>query len=570
MQPGSQPASDKIGASSGSRAFAPMSVVALLGLLIAAAMLPALALSGFLLQRTNRAQQDMVATLAEAAAGSALATVDRQLQGMISTLRGLSTANSLERGSLEQFYDGARSALAGTGTYLLVIDQEMNVLVNTRRPFGDPLGKTSDPDPVRHALQERTVGISNGFLGRTSQNWVFNVILPWVQAGHDPTALVLTQDAETLVGTLATQDLRGGWNAVVIDRNGSVLASTLMSSDTGKPFFLHEAALAGGQTRHAATVGGKSYEMIVKTSQLSGWRVVLWAESSVIERSMIRTFRLLLLGSLAMIAIGGLATWWVGRLITKSVRRLSDDAHRMGAGETIAATAFPVTELTDISLALSAASTARRESENEIRFLMREVAHRSKNQLTVVASLAKQSARNANDVAAFSDSFQQRLMGLSRSTDLLITGSVVGVEFGELLRVQVEPFRPADEARLTMQGPKFRLSLQAAQTLGLAIHELATNAAKYGAFSTPSGKLSVTWERAGDDLAIVWREKTAKAPKPSDKVGFGTQLIDRTLSGALGATIERTYHPDGLECRITLPVAKLIPEQKGPSAAGIK
>jgi two-component sensor histidine kinase len=111
--------------------------------------------------------------------------------------------------------------------------------------------------------------------------------------------------------------------------------------------------------------------------------------------------------------------------------------------------------------------------------------------------------------------------------------------------------------------------LQAAQTLGLALHEMATNAAKYGALSTPQGSISATWSVRGENLVIVWRERlTPFEPPTGDAKGFGTQLIDRTLGGALGAKIDRIYHQDGLECRIEVPVAKLLPEKKtDPSVA---
>lgn len=544
------------------RAFAPMSVVTLLGILIAAAMLPPLALSGFLLQRTNTNQQDMVATLAEATASAAMVTVDRQIQGMVSTLRGLSTANSLGRGSLEDFYDAARSALAGTKSYLIVLDKDMNQLLNTRAPYGEKLGKPSDPGPAQLALESGAVVISDAFYSEAAKKWVFNTILPWTQRGKEPRLLALTQEAEALSETLAMQDLRGGWNAVIVDRKGTVLTSTLMSSDIGKPFFLEAVAGSQGPVQRSEVVDGKSYELIVKTSEFSGWRVIVWAESAVIERPMYRTLRLLLLGAAAMIAVAGVATWLVGLQIAKSVRKISEDARRLGAGEMISASTYPVSELSRVSKALADASAARYESENEIRFLMREVAHRSKNQLTVVSSLAKQSARNSKSVADFSEGFQQRLMGLARSTDLLIGGSVAGVELGELFKVQIEPFRPAEAAQLEIRGPEFRLSLQAAQTLGLAMHEMATNAAKYGALSSSAGTLSVTWNIEGDDINITWRERLPKAAGPSDKKGFGTQLIDRTVGAALSAKIERTYHDDGLEFRMIIPVSKLEPVAK--------
>ena len=393
--------------------------------------------------------------------------------------------------------------------------------------------------------------------------------MPWKQRGQDPLLLILTQNAETLASALSMQNLRGGWNAVIVDKNGIVLASTLMSSDVGKPFALDAPSGEERPTRSVVDRDNKSYELISKKSQLSGWSVILWADHDVIQRPMTRTFRILLLGGAAMIAIGGFAAWLLGHQITKSVRKLATDAHRLGAGEDVVETAFPVRELSTVSAALADASTERRASENEIRLLMREVAHRAKNQLTVVASLAKQSARGARSIPDFSESFQQRIMGLARSTDLLIAGGVAGVELGELIKVQIEPFRPGEATRLEIKGPKFRLSLQAAQTLGLALHEMATNAAKYGALSTPQGTLSVTWSVDLEDLSIVWRERlqSFEAP-PADVKGFGTQLIDRTLGGALGAKIERTYHGDGLECRLVIPLAKLFPEKKAdPSVA---
>ena len=550
------------------RAFAPMPVVALLGMLIALAMLPPLAFSVFLLDRSNRTQQDVVATLSEATAGGAVETIDRQIQGMVSTLRGLSTTNALSENNLARYYDAAQQALAGTNTFLIVTDRSLNQLLNTRVPFGEALPTASDPGPINLAMESGAVVVSDGFLGKISRKWVFNVILPWKQRGAEPLVLILTQNAETLGPALQMENLLGGWNAAIVDRLGVVLASTLMSSDIGKPFFLNQAIVGETPTRASVDFDRKRFEVITKESKVTGWRVHLWAERNVIQGAMARTFRLLLLGGLGMIAVAIFGAWLLGRQITKSVRKIAEDAHRLGAGEEVVATSYPVRELTAVSVAMADAAAERKASENEIRLLMREVAHRAKNQLTVVSSLAKQSARGARSLDEFGASFQDRIMGLARSTDLLIAGGVGGVELNELFKVQIEPFRPADAFRLEIKGPEFRLSLQAAQTLGLALHEMATNAAKYGALSDPQGRLSVTWSVPGDDLVIVWRERldTFKRPPEGSRSGFGTQLIDRTLGGALGAKIERTYHDDGLECRFEIPAAKLLPEKKADPA----
>jgi signal transduction histidine kinase len=222
---------------------------------------------------------------------------------------------------------------------------------------------------------------------------------------------VMTQNAETLSGALARQNLRGGWNAALIDRNGIVMASTFLSSDIGKPFFINEFGDDSAQSRQVLGQDGEQYETITKRSELSGWRTVVWAPAAIVQQPMISALRWLVLGGLAMIAIGAIGAWFLGRQISKPMRRLAQEARLLGAGDDVAMVASPVTEIATVSAAMVQAAQDRRQAENEIRFLMREVAHRSKNQLTVVSSIAKQTARNAASIEAFQDGFQKRIQG---------------------------------------------------------------------------------------------------------------------------------------------------------------
>src|SRR3569833_3791741 len=148
----------------------------------------------------------------------------------------------------------------------------------------------------------------------------------------------------------------------------------------------------------------------------------------------------------------------------------------------------------------------RQQAEVEVRFLMRELAHRSMNQMTVIAAMAKQTARGAESVPDFVQSFERRIFGLARSTDLLLANGVVGVDLKELLIGQLDPFRPEDESRMVLNGPAMRLNIQAAQIMGMAAHELATNAVKYGAIQKDGGSLNVTWSREAETLNIARRE----------------------------------------------------------------
>ncbi|MCO6391491.1 histidine kinase [Aliihoeflea aestuarii] len=537
-----------------------MPVATLLAALVAVALIPTLLFIAVLLERNNRTQQDILTTLAEATAGSISETVDRELVSMVTTLRVLSTARSLLLDNQREFYDRAAVALEQTNSHLILFDEDLNQLFNTRVPFGSVLGRPSDPGPIELALQSGNTVVSNAFYGQTAQKWVFNVIVPWTDGVIDR-ALVLTQNAEDLTSVIAGQNLRGGWNASVVDGNGVVVATTFMSSEIGKPFFLWPNGRPDGPpSRTTISVQGEDYETIAINSSLSGWQVVVWSPSRIVAAPQIRALQVFALGGILLAILSALAAWVLGRQLSRPVRELEADARRLGSGEAVVEKPYGVAEIATISAALAEASRDRQQAESEIRFLMREVAHRSKNQLTVVSSIAKQTARHAPDLVAFQDSFQKRVQGLARSTDLLIAGGAAGVELRELLEAQIEVFRPDEEARLSLTGQRVRLSHQAAQTIGLAVHELATNAAKYGAFAASNGHLAVTWTIEGDRLAIDWQETVPGFVAQEEGRGFGSEVIERMLGGTLDAEIERTVGPEGLSWRFVMPVEKLQPE----------
>lgn len=530
-----------------------------LALLAAVIIVPSLIFTLVLLDRNGQAQRDLLETLAHATAGSISEAVDRELLGMFTTLRVLSTAESLARGDLANFHARAQAALEDRGAFVILLDRDDSQLLNTRVPFGTPLGKAADSGSAAMARRTGQPVVSDVFYGNTSKSWVFNTIVALQDPARGDT-LVMTQNAENLSRTLSQKNLTGGWNVSLLDRRGVVLTSSFNSSDAGKPFFLGQGTVSGRLTgRIEEGAREESYIVATTRSPVSGWQVVVWAPAAAIDAPLRRSMLMLLLGSIAVLAFATLAAWLLGRQIASPIRRLVRDARRLGAGEEVQPVAYPVTEISTVSAAIAQASADRRQAENEIRFLMREVAHRSKNQLTVVSSIAKQTGRHAASLAVFQESFQRRLLGLARSTDLLIAGGVAGVELRELMKAQLEPFLPPEEERIEIAGPAFRLDNSAAQTLGLAAHELATNAAKYGAFSISAGRLRIAWRIDGDRLSLQWREYVPRLPPREETPGFGTQVIERMLGGSLDAEITRTVHENGLEYSFVIPLAKLRP-----------
>ncbi|MGH6663777.1 MAG: sensor histidine kinase, partial [Pseudolabrys sp.] len=181
--------------------------------------------------------------------------------------------------------------------------------------------------------------------------------------------------------------------------------------------------------------------------------------------------------------------------------------------------------------------TERKESEAHLRLLMRELTHRSKNLLAVIQAMARQTARHAGSTEGFLNQFAARLQALAASHDLLVRESWYGASLRELIRSQLVPYTGGGDEQVVIDGPPIALKPEAAQNLGLALHELAVNAAKYGALSVPNGRVSITWELAEHALTLEWRERNGPKVKPRRKKGFGSMVIERNLARALDAAV---------------------------------
>ncbi|SMF44113.1 Two-component sensor histidine kinase, contains HisKA and HATPase domains [Tistlia consotensis] len=523
-----------------------------LALLALVTLAPAFLYSALVLQRNNEAQREVVQTLVYGTAGSLAQSVDRELSSMLTTLRILATLPSLQQGDYETFHSRAQAALEGTGTFMILLDDRLRQILNTRVAFGTDLGPTSDPASARLAVERDAPVVSDAFLGKTSGKWVFNVVLPVVEGDGSKRVLILTRNAEKLSDTLRSQQFPPGWKVVLLDTQGAVIASSDPETETGRRFFLQTGA-NGAQGLVRETEGGVDYLAVVQPSLNSDWRVVAWAPKAVLREPFRRAFELLVVGGLLIAAAALLAVVWLSRRIGRPVGRLARDAERLGRGEDVEPFDPPISEVATVSAALSEASRSRKAAENEIRFLMREVAHRSKNQLAVIAAIAKQTAKGADSLRDFEVAFQRRLQGLARSTDLMVKENASGVELLALVETQLEPFRPTEQSRVSLRGPHCRLSIHSAQMLGMAIHELATNAAKYGAFAGTAGSLDVSWHDTGQRLSLQWRERTVQAVAESGRSGFGTMVIERMVGQSLGAEVERRLHGDGIEWRFEIP-----------------
>ena len=193
--------------------------------------------------------------------------------------------------------------------------------------------------------------------------------------------------------------------------------------------------------------------------------------------------------------------------------------------------------------------SGRKKAEEHNAFLLRELAHRLKNQLSLIQAIAGQTVRNATSLEEFEQKFAARIQGLSAATGVLVAENWTGAPLDDLVRKQLELFT-VNELRLNSSGPTIVLSADAAESIGLALHELGTNCVKHGAWSTPEGMVSVTWtlERDADKppaLRLRWQESGGPAVSPPKHKGFGHVVIERMVAQKLGGTVELAFDTHG-------------------------
>jgi PAS domain S-box-containing protein len=206
--------------------------------------------------------------------------------------------------------------------------------------------------------------------------------------------------------------------------------------------------------------------------------------------------------------------------------------------------------------------TERKDHEKHVQLLTREVNHRAKNMLSVVTAIARQTAStNPKD---FVERFSERMQALSASQDLLIRNDWKGVEITDLVRAQLAHFANLLDARVVLRGPSLRLKAESAQAIGLAVHELATNAGKYGALSTDKGRVNISWTATARTFRMSWTENEGPPVVRPTRRGFGSTVIEAMAKSTVGGEVTILYPRSGLVWHLSCPVENAVaPEERG-------
>jgi two-component sensor histidine kinase len=200
--------------------------------------------------------------------------------------------------------------------------------------------------------------------------------------------------------------------------------------------------------------------------------------------------------------------------------------------------------------------TDQKAHEEQVQLLMREIDHRARNILSLVQVIAHQTA--AREPEDFIERFTERIQALAANQDLLAQNEWQGVDAEDLVRAQLADFANLVGFRITVHGSHVRLNPAAAQAIGLALHELATNAGKYGALSVDTGRVDVGWRLDGDIFAMSWTERKGPPVSPPKRRGFGSMVVDPMVRQTVNGEVQLDFIPSGVVWNLTCPAANAL------------
>lgn len=214
----------------------------------------------------------------------------------------------------------------------------------------------------------------------------------------------------------------------------------------------------------------------------------------------------------------------------------------------------------DYTIASVVDITERRRQAEQVEVVMHELAHRSKNLLTVIQALARQTLARSTTLEDFKHAFDARLTAIAQTHNLLLEANWVGVPMARIVGEHLRPFVESG-ARIASDGPPVVIKPDLAQRFGLALHELATNATKYGALSNGVGRVAIEWrvERPGDHFVLSWRESGGPPPQPSGRRGFGHRLLAGMQDEGLCERVDIAFAPEGFRWTIVCTPQALVP-----------
>jgi two-component sensor histidine kinase len=524
--------------------------------------LPLLCVSVFGLYRMASTEESQTDNRIVAFAKNLAVDVDKELDRAIVTLEALANSSELTAGDLRGFHKLALTAFRPKKAAIVLLDKSYRQLIDTLSDYGTPLPPTADPATAKRVLETARPQISGVFKGSINGLYVFNVEIPVVDANRQVQyVLIMSFQASHISDMLAQIHYPPGWISGVADQNGIILARSDRPEEyVGSPLpieLFERTEKAGDGVYQATSVAGIPILRSTALSKHAGWYVSLSAPLSFVQAPRWRSYAI---GAAALgtaVVLGWALAYYFALLMARPLDEATRIAKSVSQSEIIEPTTTSLVEANILVATLAEASAELRSQTDHTTYLMRELAHRAKNQLAVVKGMAVQTARRSPDVSQFIVQFERRIQGLAQSQDLLLRQNWRGAWLFDLIRAHLDLFGIAD--RVWLEGPNILLNAAAVQNLGFALHELATNAAKYGALSVRTGEILVRSSWPGEGAAsLSWIETGGPPAHGPPHNGFGYRVITELVPRALNGSAKLDFAETGIRWRQEIPSSNIL------------
>jgi two-component sensor histidine kinase len=544
----------------GSRAWSLLTLLLVYGVL---AILPMLAAGGYLLFRVAQAEraqlEERVHQIAEAVAGD----VDRELQRRLTVLETLATSPRLVQGDFAGFHAQAKAALARDDLVILLHDAATRQqLVNTFVDYGAPLPTTGDPETFDRVLAAKRVEISDLFVSLVTKAPAIDIALPLTRSGKVRYLLKLALSPEHFRQILAGQRLDPQWTLTVIDRRGVIVARSRDHQQlVGKPLPVEqlEELKSVERTFPSKNLEGQRVVAALAPVLSASWQVRVSAPFDVAQAPLERST--ILLTSAAFVA--ALLTLLLGAFfasrISRPLRAVAEVAQTLGRDDHLILPTASYKEANMVNTALETAAAELAKLRARERLVVSESTHRVKNILAVVQSLVHQTLRDGRPIEVLRSTLTQRLEAIGRAQDALTATDRDAASLHQIVTSELAAYA----GRVTIHGPHVMIAGGFAQTFSLLMHELTTNAVKYGALSNAAGRVSISWsiEGQGDAarLTLRWQERDGPAVAAPTRKGFGSTLLENAMPTDADTPPRLSFAPDGLTYEVDLPITAISP-----------
>jgi two-component sensor histidine kinase len=493
-----------------------MSLRLRLAILVAGTSLPLIAFSAAIIyQHYAQDRREAFARVLQNTRAIQL-VLDREMQGIVSGLTVLAGSDSLARGDLESFRTRVQTYLAQFPDHpsIVVGRPDGRQVFNSARAAGEALPPRAPREDRDLVFRTQKPAFSQLFTGSVSKELIVTVTVPVFKDGKVVYDLSFNPPLAIFQRIIEQQKPSGDWTISIFDQKGLNFARVPNPQTTvgmkGSPTLL--AVMFGAREGQARTVSLEGVPLLTAFvhSDLTGWISAAGIAESTLTAPLVHTLLLTAAIGIAMLVIG----------LAFSIRM--------------------------------AAAIARGEALHEL--LIDEVNHRVKNTLATVQSLSMQTFRNSADEPA-RDKFDARLASLGRVHDVLSARKWEGADIGDVVRATLEPFASANPDRIGAEGPRVTLWPRTIVMLSMVLHELATNATKYGALSGAqsgaNGHITVDWRvKPGRMVELQWRESGGPPVQKPAQAGFGSALIEKGFPAQVGGSATLRYEPGGLTCTL--------------------